>query len=436
MKSIKDRISAIKDTWFITEPAYFIVICMLEIKETDSITDNICCGSNCIYINPAFFESKTDNALEEFLKVECTRMLLKHPNARQLPNKELAYVASNAVLSMIMKSKYVDFGVNYTVFYGESYEDVYLRMKEKEPQVQLPFPCTGSGGNSQGGSPGKSNGKSQSKSSGKSKSNNSDGGNGGGSSKDSDADMNSNSLMNSKDAAKKNSSKWGEDGLSQSVVDDIRTRIAGLGKGVGSLPADVNNDIFARNIKEPDYKSILRKFRASVINSNNTLTRMKPNRRYGYTEMGSKRGYSTKLLICGDMSGSMTAKEVGEYVAFIGGFFKYGISSIDFVQFDVKVYDDSLQKFSKMPKLVTRKHSGGTDVNDIVYYVEKRSNTQYDGIIVCSDGYFDVDRDLWDKAANRNNYLFCINTKQGYNSLKPQFNNKVKLSYIEYNVGD
>ena len=38
MKSIKDRISAIKNSWFITEPAYFIVICMLEIKETNSIT--------------------------------------------------------------------------------------------------------------------------------------------------------------------------------------------------------------------------------------------------------------------------------------------------------------------------------------------------------------------------------------------------------------
>ena len=86
--------------------------------------------------------------------------------------------------------------------------------------------------------------------------------------------------------------------------------------------------------------------------------------------------------------------------------------------------------------MITRKHNGGTEVSDIVDYVEKRSNTHYDGIIVCSDGYFDVDKELWDNAANRNNYLFCISTKQAYNNLKPQFNNKVKLSYIEYNVGD
>ena len=433
MKSIKERISAIKNTWFITEPAYFIVICMLEIKETDSITDNICCGSNCIYINPSFFENKTDKALEEFLKVECTRMLLKHPSGRQLPNKELAYAASNAVLSMIMKTKYVDFVVNYTVFYGESYEDVYLRMKGKNPPVQMLSQCNGSDDDSQDGSSNNSNNKSCGKSSRKSKSSKSNSGN---VSEVSNADMNSNSLLNSKDAAKKNSSKWGEDGLSQSVVDDIRTKIGGLGKNIGSLPSEVNNDIFARNIKEPDYKSILRKFRASVINSNNTLTRMKPNRRYGYTEMGSKRVYSTKLLICGDMSGSMSAKEVGEYIAFIGGFFKYGISSIDFIQFDVKVYDDSLQKFSKRPNMITRKLDGGTDVSDIVDYVENRSKTHYDGIIVCSDGYFYAKKDLWDKAANRNNYLFCINTKQGYNDLKPKFNNKVKLTYIEYNVGD
>lgn len=165
------------------------------------------------------------------------------------------------------------------------------------------------------------------------------------------------------------------------------------------------------------------------------MTRMKPNRRYGYNEMGVKTGYSSKLLIIGDTSGSMTNKMIGKYISYIGGFFKYGINEIDFIQFDVKVYDNTLQTFRKTPKMIETVSSGGTNIDDIINYAEQRSRKKYDGIIICTDGIFYVNKEKWEKSAKRNNYMFCIYDKKQYNRLKDLFSKNINITYIE-NVND
>ncbi|MEO1209623.1 MAG: hypothetical protein AAFX78_08790 [Cyanobacteria bacterium J06638_20] len=55
---------------------------------------------------------------------------------------------------------------------------------------------------------------------------------------------------------------------------------------IESLPgAQRNDDCFHYRHRHPklDYRAVLRKFRTSILSQQRHLTRMKPNRRYGFT---------------------------------------------------------------------------------------------------------------------------------------------------------
>lgn len=383
--NILKKIQMIKDTWFFKEPAYFIILCMMKIEETESGTNNISTNGEKIFINTSFFDRKKDKEIEEYLKIECARIILKHPTARMLPNKEMAYIASNALLHSMMQPKYVKMGNNISVLSGESYEDIYIRLCKNKNDILK-------------------------------KLNNSD------------------DLIQSSEDAVKNSKYWNEDEELESIADTIIEKIKSQNNW-GTLPEPIKSSIFAEKIKEPNYKSILRCFRKNIINSSKTLTRMKPNRRYGYLEMGSRVGYTSRLLFVGDTSGSMSDKMIGKYITYIGGFFRYGVPEMDFVQFDVEVYDETLQTFRKHPKMIKTVSSGGTNIDDIINYVETRSKKKYDGIVICTDGYFNIDRNKWTSAANRNKYMFCIYDKNQYERLRKKISNNINITYIE-NVDD
>ncbi len=382
---ISKKIQMIKDTWFFKEPAYFIILCMMKIVETESLTNNISCNGGSIFINKEFFRDKSNKEIEEYLKVECVRIILKHPTSRMLPHKEIAYIASNALLASKIPLKYIKIGNRISVEKNESYEDIYIRLcKEKDGLNK--------------------------------KLNNSD------------------DLVSKMEDAEKNAKIWEENESRSIIADNIIEKIKSQNSW-GSLPEPIKSSIFAEKLDEPNYKSILRCFRKNMINSSKTLTRMKPNRRYGYSEMGQRTGYSSSLLFVGDTSGSMSKNMIGKYISFISGFFRYGIKELDFVQFDVEVYDKTLQNFRKKPKMIETVSCGGTNINDIIDFVEKRSKKKYDGVIICTDGYFNIDKKLWYKAASRNNYMFCIYNKTGYNRLRKILSNNINITYIE-NVND
>ena len=83
----KDRLQDLKDKWFLTEPAYFMVLCTHDMVITTGMKCPIAVGGGVIYINEKEYEDKTDKFLEESLKAELIRILLKHPYQRQLPRR-------------------------------------------------------------------------------------------------------------------------------------------------------------------------------------------------------------------------------------------------------------------------------------------------------------------------------------------------------------
>ena len=80
---MKDRISTIVERWYISEPALFRIVCTHDIKENGSMSCPVRSGKRTIEFNPAYIDEMSDVALEQALRTEAIRILLKHPYQRK-----------------------------------------------------------------------------------------------------------------------------------------------------------------------------------------------------------------------------------------------------------------------------------------------------------------------------------------------------------------
>lgn len=81
--SLKDRIQHIIEGWFLTEPALFFIFCTHEMRPNSMMQIPIRSGKGLIEYNETILGQLTSAALEEHLKIEMVRLLLKHPYERQ-----------------------------------------------------------------------------------------------------------------------------------------------------------------------------------------------------------------------------------------------------------------------------------------------------------------------------------------------------------------
>ena len=152
----------------------------------------------------------------------------------------------------------------------------------------------------------------------------------------------------------------------------------------GSISGDLKQIIEASLVIQMDYRRMLSMFRASILSSKRKLTRMKPNRRYGFSYMGSQSDFTTGLLVAVDTSGSISDEALKQFFSIVNRFFKYGIKTIDVIQFDAELKEEvlSLKKAKSKVEITGR---GGTDFQPAIDYYEKHK--MYDGLIVFTDGY-------------------------------------------------
>ena len=171
---------------------------------------------------------------------------------------------------------------------------------------------------------------------------------------------------------------WEEDEMRAQEINDLIDKM----NSWGSIPGNVVQQIQASTKARIDYRKIMQGFRASVLSNKMRLTRMRPNRRTGFQQMGSVRRFDTKLLVAVDVSGSISDKTLSHFYSVINKFFKYGINEIDCVQFDCELGEvKPIRKASRTIQIFGR---GGTSFQPVFDYLAEHN--VYDGLIILTDG--------------------------------------------------
>ena len=73
-----ERISKITERWFLSEEALFSVFCTHRVAENSGMECHVRVGKGVIEVNPDLCADITDKELEERLRIEVIRILLKH----------------------------------------------------------------------------------------------------------------------------------------------------------------------------------------------------------------------------------------------------------------------------------------------------------------------------------------------------------------------
>ena len=131
------RIEKILERWFILEPPLFQVLCLHELTAEDSITCPLRSGKRRIEYNPARLEKISDAALEELLKIEAVRILLKHPYERFPDGCCLvaAALGSNVTVgdNYIFTSVRIQTPADFALENGQNYEWYAMKIQEQLP---------------------------------------------------------------------------------------------------------------------------------------------------------------------------------------------------------------------------------------------------------------------------------------------------------------
>ena len=390
--TVLERIKKIGEKWFLTEPLLFATYCSHNLVENDSLVVPMRTGNRRVEFAPKCLDKVKDDVLSEFLKVEMFRILLKHPYQRQPPfaSKALLTMASNATIADVYdlseNIKQMMNGAEMMLPHGLCFEEYYRLLKEMASQA--------SGGNdiskadesrpSDGASSQKDDEKENSQKTESDESCDSTeekGANGEGvgrsfreSQTEQDEPVDGNVQI---------SELWEENEESCCDINSI-IETAMESDTWGSVPGSLQAVIKASLKVEMDYRKMLSLFKTSVISSKRHLTRMRPNRRFGFDAMGSRYELTTNLLIAIDVSGSVSDKSLSYFFSVINRLFKYGVQKLDVVQFDSEIKGEP-EQFRKARKTIKIMGRGGTNFQPVAdYYC---NYPEYDGLIYFTDGY-------------------------------------------------
>ena len=181
---------------------------------------------------------------------------------------------------------------------------------------------------------------------------------------------------------------WGEDVIQNQRIESYVVE-AIQQKSWGTTPHDIVQQIEIEYKKNyPDCKRILKYLNAKIKQTNRVLTRTKPSRRFGFSQMGSiYKPRPSKLLVFIDSSGSIAPKLLKRFLLTIKSIFSRTIKEIDMFFFDteLKSKEPIKTKVYNMHKIDVIGR-GGTNFECIFEYIKKNQN-KYDGILIFTDGY-------------------------------------------------
>ena len=352
---MRERIAHILERWFISEPALFQVLCTHSIEENKSMPCAVRSGARKVEYNPDFLKEMSDQALDQALRVEAIRILLKHPYQRKPDacSQQAIAVGSNLTIgdNYQMGHLNIERPGDYELPGGREYEWYSRRIQEMLP------PGTGENGDGDGDD---------------------EGDRAGGSGGDGKSDERTDRLAGNADRNTALSELWDEDELTVAMIDGIIEST----KDWGSLAGNFAEKLKASAKAKINWRNVLSGFRASILSTERKLTRMRPNRRTGFENMGSIRRFDTRLLVAVDVSGSISSADLAYFYGVVNSAFRYGFSAVDVIQFDAGVR--VVQTLKKILRDVIVLGRGGTSFQEPINFAHENG---YDGLVILTDGY-------------------------------------------------
>ncbi len=391
----RERISEIVQKWFLVEPLFFSVWTAHELA-VDPRIRTIRVRRGKIEFHPEFIASLGRRQLEEVLQMEAMRIVLKHPYTRRKESAELSYAASNLTLQEYLNTTlplptardvfgHDEFDRQYFEFYyhkliDAGFSGVALSAGSQPGSLSLPGGVTAVG---------LANGEEMDA----------------GAVPSDVAPLTA--YADPAATGRENTEDWDADELLADAVNGhIRTAMET--DRWGSVAGRLKERILAGLKPKLNYRAVLRQFRASILSIQRRLTRMKPNRRYGFLYMGSRYDFTTQLLFAVDVSGSMQNDDLRHGFSVINQFFKYGVPSIDVIQFDTEL-KGSLASWKRARRETVALGRGGTSFVPVIDFLDQ--HRQYDGAIIFTDGYAPVPRPPKNR---RTRLLWLFNTEASY----------------------
>ena len=375
--TVRERIQQETEQWFLTEPLFFTVYCTHRLKMNANMQCALRSGQGRIEYNPEIIDGVKDMELSAMLRVEVIRILLQHPYARQpLGCKPIMLqTASDMVISPVYHFGFLDMTrpEEYGLPIGQNYEWYAKRLCEMGVHHDGDKPSEGDSctneqkgedivGPSEGcdnhaqdirqGSLGQEQGQSLEQ-------------------------------RLTEDDGTDYTALWEEDSFQSRMITDIVHSTMQWGSISGYMVELIKKAADGKI----DYRNVLRVFRSSILSQKRSLTRMRPSRRFGFEQMGSRYDFVTRLLIAIDTSGSVGSEELGRYFRIITTFFKYGVQEIDVLMFDCAVQGKPLKldEAKKNKQEFKVEGRGGTNFQVPIDYVKE--HPYYDGLIIITDGY-------------------------------------------------
>lgn len=402
--SARERISRIIEKWFLAEPLLFAAW-NTHALVVDPRIRNIRVEHGRIEYNPGFVGGLTARRLEVVLQFEALRILLKHPYARRKEDPRLAYEASNITLQEYLHSELPvptareRFG---SAEYDRQYFELYYAQLEADAEKSaarlLVAPADTGTAAGAGGDAGKAGAAGARAPSGTATSAGEGDGSGHGGEQTVQA-MGENTrehigtgtdpiaaYADPARSGEENSAGWEPDELLTDSI-DLVIREARANNRWGTVGGALREQILATLRPVLDYRAVLRQFRTSILSQRRSLTRMKPNRRYGFDYLGSRREFTTRLLVAVDVSGSMGTEDLRRGFSLVNRFFKYGVSQVDVIQFDTRITGKPMT-LKQARHSITAVGRGGTDFAPVMAYLDQ--HREYDGVIIFTDGYAPV----------------------------------------------
>lgn len=404
---LEQRIKKIGEHWFLTEPLLFASYCTHELAENKRLRIPFRAGRKRIEYSPVILAPMQDSHIEEFLRIEILRILLKHPYQRQPPfaKRKVLTHASNVtindahqmqpfVMDMLKLLNYSwPEGLPAGLCFEEYYALIYEILSHGKPHSNCGTSIVPSDKPSPPDDDDTIDSEMESQEYTKSEQDKSGGaaahsqnvtGQGGTSLSRPSSAVSSGNGVSVQDAAEQASELWEEDEDACCTINSL-IEIAEASQTWGTLDGKLQGLIKASMKVPMDYRRMLSIFRTSVLSSRRRLTRMRPNRRFGFATMGSRYELASKLLVAVDVSGSVTDRSLAYFFSVINRFFTYGIERLDVIQFDHELKDDKplpMKRARTKVKIIGR---GGTSFQPAAdFYC---THPEYDGLIYFTDGY-------------------------------------------------